>query len=243
MAKRKSTSEIKGELKTLKKSGLVDIDLRKVTDKQLADKKVRGGLLRTLSRFKDIVTGKAKTVKVSDKKAREAIKSRGYRTVKNGLVVIPIKQGEEVKADRKGNLTFNRVVTDRKSKRQKLEVTYEPNLNFNNVQTLEDAVEVYAQQYRDTDKKIGFTYYGNVSKETYSNVKDALLKVINYEQAQNVIGTSLDPANVPEALRSVQIIEYLPIDPLGRTGRAGVLKKDFGTDISKYYRALEKKTK
>lgn len=238
MAKRKSTSEIKGELKALKKSGLVNIDLRKVTDKQLEDKKVRGGLLRTLSRFKDVVTGQAKTVKVADKKAREALKSRGHRTANNGLVIISTKAGENVKADKKGNLTFTRKVRDRKTRKEKIEIVHEPNLNFKGVQTVEDAINAYADQYKTGNKKIAFTYYGNISKRTYSDVKEALLEILNYEQSQNVIGTSLNPADVPEIMKSVQIVEYVDAQ---NYGRSRALIKDSKASFNKYFKKLGKK--
>lgn len=238
MAKRKSTSDIKGGLKTLKKSGLIDIDLRKVTDKQLEDKKVRGGLLRTLSRFKDVVMGKAKTVKVADKPAQEALKSRDYKVVKNGLVIIPIKAGENVKADKKGNLTFTRKVRDRKTRKEKIEITHEPNLNFKGVQTVEDAITAYAEQYKAGNKKIAFTYHGNISKRTYSDVKEALLEILNYEQSQNVIGTSLNPADVPEIMRSIQIVEYVDAD---NYGRARAMIKDSKATFNQYFKKLGKK--
>lgn len=238
MAKKKSASSIKDDLKKLKKSGLVKLDLRQVTDKQLADKKVRTGLLRTLSRYKDVTSGQAKTVKVVDKKAREALKSRGHRTAQNGLVIISTKAGENVKADKKGNLTFTRTVRDRKTRKEKIEIVHEPNLNFKGVQTVEDAINAYADQYKTSNKKIAFTYYGNVSKRTYSDVKEALLEILNYEQSQNAIGTSLNPADVPEIMKSVQIVEYIDAQNYGRT-RA--LIKDSKANFNTYFKKLGKK--
>lgn len=238
MAIRKSNTQIKAELKKLKKTGLINIDLRKVTDKQLNDKKDRSNILRSISKFKDIITGNAKAVKVSDKKAREALKSRGHRTVKNGLVIISTKGGENVKADKKGNLTFTRTVRDRKTRKEKIEIVHEPNLNFKGVQTVEDAINAYADQYKSSNKKIAFTYYGNISKRTYSNVKEALLEIMNYEQSQNIIGTSLNPADIPEVMKSVQIVEYIDAQNYGRT-RA--LINDSKASFNKYFKKLGKK--
>lgn len=239
MAFKKSTSEIKDQIKTLKKSGLVKIDLRKVNDKTLSDKKTRGNILKTLNRFKDVLQGKTAVVKVSDKEARAALSSRGYRTRRDGLVFISKRPEEAVKATPKGNLTFTRQIRDRKSGKVKMEVIHEPNINFKNVQSVEDAVNLYADMYaQGKGDKISFTYYGNISRRTYSNVKEAMLEIISYVQKQNDINTSLNPADIPEIMKSVQIVSYIDVQNYSRA-RAEIL--DNKAKFNTYFKKLPKK--
>lgn len=243
MAKKKSTATLKSEAAKLKKAGLIDIDLRKVTDKKLAENpEQRSWLMRTINKFTDVVTGKAATVKVEDKKARKALRSRGHRTVRNNLVIIDRKPNETIKADKKGNITYTRPVKDRKSGKLKLEVITEPNIDFKEIKTVEDAVAVYAEMYKqNAGDKIAFTYYGNIAKETHANAKEAMLKVISYTQPQNDIGTSLDPADVAEIMKAVQIVKYIGIDSKGDYGRARAEIYDTKAQFNKYFKKLSKK--
>lgn len=212
MAKRKSTSNIQGNLKTLKKAGLIELDLRKVTDKKLTDKKFRNNLLRTIKRYDAVLEGKTEAAKVNDTKARENLKSRGYKSRKS-IVLIPKRQDETVIVDRKGNITFMSDVTDAKTGLPYTKIIREPNFNISKSADLEEIVNQYAEIYKaETGNRIAFTYHGNISRRTYSDVKEALLAVLEYEQKQNEIGTSLNPADVPDALKAVQILEYVKSD-------------------------------
>lgn len=65
-----------------------------------------------------------------------------------------------------------------------------------------------------------------------------MLEILNYEQSQNAIGTSLNPADVPEIMKSVQIVEYVDAQNYGRT-RA--LIKDSKASFNKYFKKLGKK--
>lgn len=239
MAVKKSASQIKSDLKKLKKSGLIKLDLRKITDKTLSNKNERNSLLRSINKFSDILKGKASVVKVSDKKAREALASRGHRLKKGGLVIISKKVDETVKATKSGNLTFMRTVKDRKSNKLKTEVIHEPNINFKDVQSIEDAVNLYAEMYsKGKGDKISFTYYGNISKRTYTDVREAILQIISYTQPQNEISTSLNPADIPEIMKSVQILSYIDHGNYGRA-RAEIL--DNKAKFNKYFKKLPQK--
>lgn len=213
MAKKIASGLITKKLKALKKSGLIDLDLRKVTHNALEkDKKLRGNLLRTIKRYDDVLEGKAKASKVSDKKALVNLKSRGYKSRKN-IVLIPKKKDETVVLDRKGNITYLSDVTDAKTGLPYTKIIREPNFNISKSDDLETIVNQYAEIYKaETGNRIAFTYYGNISRKTYSDVKEALLAVLAYEQKQNEIGTSLNPADVPEALKAIQILEYVKND-------------------------------
>lgn len=239
MAVKKSKGEIKEQVKRLKKAGLVHIDLRKVTDNTLADKKERSNLLRTINRFSNFLKGKEAVVKVSDKQAREALASRGYRVKRNGLVLVSKKPDESVKVSKSGNLTFTREIRDRKTGRVKLEVINEPNINFKNIQSVEEAVNMYAKMYtQGQGDKISFTYYGNISKKTFANVHEAMLEIISYTQNQNDIGTSLNPADVPEIMKAVQMVRYIDKQNYSRA-RAEIL--DNKADFNRYFKKLTKK--
>lgn len=245
MAKKKSDSEIIAQTKKLKKSGLINIDLRKVTEKSLSDKKVRGSLLRTLNRYKDVVEDKAAAFKVRDKESREALASRGHRMAKNGLVIIERKPNETIKVTRKGNITYSRPVKNKKTKKEMIEVIYEPNINLKDVHTLEDAVKVYADQYskKKSSTQFAFTYYGNLSRETFATVEEAMLKVISYVQNQNDIGTSLNPADVGEIMKAAQLLTYIEADPGARPNKVINDIKDSKREFNTYFKKLSKKRK
>lgn len=249
MAVKKSDKEVRSGLVKLKNLGLYKGDIRKVNKTSLEDKKQRSGFLRVLRKFAEeigLVDEAAKTnskvAKVNNSPALVALASRGYPVAKNsGLVSIPRKKGEKVTVGRTtGNITYTREVKDRKSGKVKTEIIFEPNVNFSEISTVEQAVKEYANLYtQKAGDKIAFTYYGFISKETFASVEEAMLKIISYGQTQNDIGKSLDPADIPELMKSIQIITYIGND--SEYGRNKNLVKEKKANFNTYFKKLSKK--
>lgn len=225
MAKKIASGLITKKLKALKKVGLINLDLRKVTDKSLEnDKKLRANALRTIKRYDDVLAGKTEATKVNDTKARANLKSRGYKTRKN-IALIPKKKDETVIVDRKGNITFMSDVTDAATGLPYTKIIREPNFNISRETDLEEVIRQYAEIYKaETGNSIAFTYHGHISRKVYGSVEDALMEIVNYEQGQNEIGTSLNPADVPKALKAIQILEYVKADRRAGAATAEIRK-------------------
>lgn len=243
MAKKISSESISQDIKKLASAGLVKIDRRKLTKKNIEDKSFRKKLLTTLRKFKDetkflsSLPQNGKLAKVKNIADVEALESRGHRTHKSGLVFIESKPNEKVRVTQRGNITYERDFFSTKKRKTIKETIYEPNINLSNVQSVEDAVNLYAEMFVNSKKKIAFTYYGHISRRTYADVKEAMLQVIQYVQSQNDIGTSLNPADIPEIMKAIQIFTYDDND-FGHDRTAVASKK---SEMTKYFRKLGKK--
>lgn len=256
MAKKKSDSEIISKLGTLKQAGLINLDMRKVTSKSVNDKKQRRSFLSTLRKFGEALgfieettttaegdKALGKLVKIKDDEAREALESRGHRTHKSGLVFIAGKENETIKVSPKGNITYSRPVKNKKTKKEMIEVIYEPNINLKDINTVEEAVKVYAELYakQKSNTQFAFTYYGNLSRETFATVEEAMLKVISYIQDQNDINTSLNPGDVSEVMKAVQLLTYIEADPTTKPNKVINEIKENKREFNSYFKKLNKK--
>lgn len=250
MAKKKESGFIIEAFKKLKKFGFVNIDLRKVTPKTLDQPKERKRLLAVLNRNKDAINfltkvdeSKGKVSKLKNKTDLVALESRGYKVdQKTGLVFIDSKKDEKITVTSRGNLKFSRQVRDRKSGKVKTEVIYEPNIDLNKIQSFDDAVKIYEQMFRGTkDSQIAFTYYGNISKQRFASIKDALLKINSYVQKQNDIDLTQNPADIPEVMKAVQFITYHGVDDVDEFGSARVNVQEKKDPFNKYFKKLNAK--
>lgn len=250
MAKKKDSGSIIEGLKKLKKFAFVNIDLRKVTAKSLEEPKTRKRILATLNRNKEAMKflnevdeSKGKVGKLKNNADLVALESRGYKVDrKAGLVFIEAKKDEKITLTRRGNLKFSRQVRDRKSGKVKTEVIYEPNIDLNKIQTFEDAVKTYEQMFRGTkDSQIAFTYYGNISKQRFASIKDAMLKIMSYVQKQNDIDLTQNPADIPEVMKAVQFITYHGVDDDDEFGKSRVNVQDKKDPFNKYFKKLNAK--
>lgn len=247
MAKKIESNVIIEGLKKLKKFAFVNLDLRKVTPKALEEPKTRKRILATLNRNKEAMKflnevdeSKGKVAKLKNKSDLVALESRGYKVEqKSGLVFIESKKDEKITVTRRGNLKFSRQVRDRKSGKVKTEVIYEPNINLGEIHTFEDAVKTYEQMFSGTkDSQIAFTYYGNISKQRFASIKDAMLKIVSYVQKQNDVDLTQNPGDIPEVMKAVQFITYQGGEDFARNRALVQEKKD---PFNKYFKKLNAK--
>lgn len=237
MAKKRlhTLGETKTKLATLKKAGLVNIDLRKVTEKSLDNKSFRDKLNRQIKKFVGFLSGDEALVEVKDRSARKALVSRGYKTAGRDKALIPVRKGQSVISDKSGNLTYTANKVGKGGKKV-IELSHEPNINMDNVNTIEDAIAKYSDLYEiESGTRIGFTYYGNNSKKVFGSIREALEEIMEYEETQNKISTSSDPANFMDLIKAVQLTEYISGE---NPGRANVLIKERKAKASDFYKTL-----
>ena len=212
MAKKISNDYIIDSLKMLKKLNLSTRDLRKTTSKTIeSNKNLRRSVLREVKKYQNVLSGKEQVFKVSGKKEAETLKERGYKVEPSKKAVfIEKKEGETVSISKKGDLTFSRILTDRKSKREVVETIFEPNISSLDISSLDHFKDELIKQFpKNKYQKFAFTYFGNSTRESFSNLEDVIKKLHEYLQAQNDSYTVND---LQAAIKSFQIIQYQYLD-------------------------------
>lgn len=214
-----TTAYIKESLSILERGGVISkTDKRKITDNKLkTDKKFRNSLVRKINRNKkklealkeDRITSK----KINLKEDRQALRSRGYEVNEQSKrAFVSKKQEEIVKISRRGDIVRGRAVRNQNDEAF-MELINEPNINIH-AGTLQEELENYASIYPElSGNRVAFTYYGNLSKKSFSNVRDALLELLRYIAiAQGLDNPALlsEDLHLADYIKDFQLTEYIP---------------------------------
>lgn len=242
LAKKIESDYIIDSLKLLKKLKLSNRDLRKTTAKTLeSNKTLRRSVLREVKKYQGVLTGKEKTFKVSAKNDLSSLKERGYKVEPTRKTLfIQRKENETVSASPKGDLTFSRILTDRKSGREVVETIFEPNISTKQIVTLDQfKAEILKQFPQNKMQAYAFTYYGNMTRESFSNIDDAFKKLAEYQQISN---ESMTVNDLQDAIKSFQLIQYQYVDAPDVDPAAVMTDlRDSGTIDKKFKKATKAK--
>ncbi len=244
MAKKIESNYIIDSLKLLKKLKLSNRDLRKTTAKTLeSNKNLRRAALRELNKYQGVLSGEEKVFKVSDKKHLSNLKEREYRVEpsKKAVFVKP-KKNETVTMNKSGDLIFSRILTDKRSGREVVETIFEPNISPKKIMNLDQFTQEIKEQFpQGKMQSYAFTYYGNTTRESFSNLDEVIKKLTKYLQAQN---DSYTVDDLQEVIKAFQLIQYQYVDAPD-VDPAAVLTdlRDSGTIEKKFKKATKGRMK